>query len=91
MIADDDILRMARKAGAAEPLSLYARTDYVVMTISELKYFAALVATAQKEFDAKLVDANAMACEKPGPRSMLQANADEIRNGGPIDDWKDEL
>ena len=39
----DDILRMARDVGAAQPESLYGRTDYVVMSISELERFAALV------------------------------------------------
>jgi hypothetical protein len=39
----DDILLFARDAGAAQPESLYGRTDYVVMTISELERFAALV------------------------------------------------
>ncbi len=85
-MTDLDILGMARKAGAAEPSSLYARTDYVVMTVSELKYFASLIIAAQRKLDANMVDKNAMACENPIWRSLLQANAAEIRNGGPIDD-----
>ncbi len=50
----DDIIRMAREAGAAEPSSLYGRTDYVVMTQSELERFANLVAAAQREESAEL-------------------------------------
>jgi hypothetical protein len=76
-----DVAQLALKAG-------YTNYDARSERLHEL---AALIAAAQREFDAQLVDDNAMACEKPGPRSMLQANADEIRNGGPIDDWKDEL
>jgi hypothetical protein len=75
-------IRVASTSDIVDPRNVY---------IHELMRFAAFVAAAQREFDAQLVDDNAMACEKPGPRSMLQANADEIRNGGPIDDWKDEL
>ena len=42
----DDIIRMAREVGAAEPQSLYGRTDYIVMTAHELERFASLVAAA---------------------------------------------
>jgi hypothetical protein len=45
----DDIIRLAREAGAGEPESLYGRTDYVVMTWFELERFAALVAAAERE------------------------------------------
>jgi hypothetical protein len=45
----EDIIRMAREAGAGEPESLYGRTDYVVMTWFELERFAALVAEAERE------------------------------------------
>jgi hypothetical protein len=45
----EDIIRMAREAGAGEPESLYGRTDYVVMTWFELERFAALVAAAERE------------------------------------------
>lgn len=81
-LVHDAGIRVASKSDPIDPRNVY---------MHELERFAALVAAAQREFDAKLVDDNAMGCEKPGPRSMLQANADEIRNGGPIDDWKDEL
>ena len=57
----DDILRMARDVGAAQPGSLYGRTDYVVMSISELERFANLVAAAEREACAKV-------CESEGSR-----------------------
>jgi hypothetical protein len=48
-VTREDIIRMAREAGAGEPESLYGRTDYVVMTWFELERFAALVAEAERE------------------------------------------
>jgi hypothetical protein len=55
----DDIIRMAREAGAGEPESLYGRTDYFAMTGYELERFAALVAAAERE-------ACAQVCEEGG-------------------------
>jgi len=52
----DDIIRLAREAGAGEPESLYGRTDYVVMTWFELERFAALVSAAEREECAKLCE-----------------------------------
>jgi hypothetical protein len=52
----DDIIRLAREAGAGEPESLYGRTDYVVMTWFELERFAALVAAAEREACADICD-----------------------------------
>jgi len=52
----DDIIRLAREAGAGEPESLYGRTDYVVMTWFELERFAARVAAAEREACAKVCD-----------------------------------
>jgi hypothetical protein len=52
----DDIIRLAREAGAGEPESLYGRTDYVVMTWFELERFAALVSAAEQEECAKLCE-----------------------------------
>jgi len=52
----DDIIRLAREAGAGEPESLYGRTDYVVMTWFELERFAALVAAATKREWVGLTD-----------------------------------
>ncbi len=72
----NDITRMAREAG-------FVGFDG---DNGSLRRFAALVAAAQREFDADMIDKNAMACENPIWRSLLQANAAEIRNGGPIDD-----
>jgi hypothetical protein len=45
----EEVIRLAREAGAGEPESLYGRTDYVVMTWFELERFAALVAAAERE------------------------------------------
>ena len=81
----DDIIELAFQAGirvaavsdAVDPRNVYTH---------ELKRFADLVAAAQRKLDADMVDSNAMACENPIWRSLLQANANEIRNGGPIDD-----
>jgi hypothetical protein len=52
----EDIIRLAREAGAGEPESLYGRTDYVVMTWFELERFAALVSAAEREECAKLCE-----------------------------------
>ena len=52
----EDIIRMAREAGAGEPESLYGRTDYVVMTWFELERFANFVAAAEREACAKVAE-----------------------------------
>ena len=44
--------------------------------------FAKLVAEAEREACAKILDANAMACHTPIMRSLLQANATAIRARG---------
>jgi len=62
----DDILSLARDVGAAQPESLYGRTDYVVMTISELERFAALV------------EKHAIAASMP---AIKLAMAEERKNG----------
>jgi hypothetical protein len=75
----DDITRMARAAG-------FVGFDGENKCLRE---FANIVAAAQRKFDADLVDSNAMACENPIWRSLLQANAEAIRNGKVKED--DEL
>jgi len=55
----DDIIRLAREAGAGEPESLYGRTDYVVMTWFELERFATLATAAEREECAKVCDERA--------------------------------
>jgi hypothetical protein len=75
----DDITRMAREAG-------FVGFDGENKCLRE---FATLVAAAQRKLDANLVDSNAMACENPIWRSLLQANAEAIRNGKVKED--DEL
>lgn len=44
--------------------------------------FAALIANAEREACAKILDANAMACHTPIMRSLLQSNATAIRSRG---------
>lgn len=48
-MTQDEIIRMARDVGAGFPESLYGRTDYVVMTQSDLHRFAQLVAAHEQE------------------------------------------
>lgn len=84
----DDIIELAFQAGiriAAISDTVDPRNVYM----HELERFANLVAAAQRKFDADMVDSNAMACENPIWRSLLQANADAIRNGKVDED--DEL
>jgi hypothetical protein len=68
----EDITRMARDAG-------FVGFDGENKCLRE---FAALVAAAQREACAAMLDANAMACENPIYRSLLQANAQAIREMG---------
>ena len=58
------------------------------MSIEAMK----LAIAAEREACAALLDANAMACENPIHRSLLQANAEAIRARGQdpmplFDDW----
>lgn len=70
----DDIIRMAREAGMTGLDS--------GGLLENFERFAALVAAAQREACAAMLDANAMACENPIYRSLLQANAQAIREMG---------
>jgi hypothetical protein len=47
---------MAREVGAGEPNDLYGRSDYVVMTQYELERFSALIAAAEREACAAMVE-----------------------------------
>ena len=67
----EDIVRMAKEAGM-ESFNICV----------ELDDFAALVASAEREACAAILDANAMACESPILRSLLQSNAQAIRARG---------
>ena len=53
----DEIICMAREVGAAEPVTLYGRTDYIVLTRFELERFANLVVAATQEACAKMCEA----------------------------------
>jgi mitochondrial fission protein ELM1 len=61
----EDIIRLAQEAGAAEPNSLYGRTDYVVMTHHELERFAIFVAAAERKECAKVCDEYAKNSSNP--------------------------
>lgn len=76
MTSKDDITRMAREAGIKNDC------DGIWCDADQLIAFAALVAAAQREACAAMLDANAMACENPIYRSLLQANAQAIREMG---------
>ena len=52
----DQVIKLAREAGAGDPESLFGRTDYVAMTKHEIERFAALVAAAEREECAKVVE-----------------------------------
>lgn len=80
----EDITRMAREAGMTglDSGGLF----------ENFERFAALIAAAERNECAALVDANAMACHSPIYRSLLQSNADAIRARGKdpmplFDDW----
>ena len=73
----DDIIKTAQV--------MWGVQHWTPTQIDRLEQFAA----AQRKFDADMVDSNAMACENPIWRSLLQANADAIRNGKVDED--DEL
>ena len=75
-MTDRDITRMAREAGIKNDC------DGIWCDADQLIAFAALVAAAQREACAAMLDANAMACENPIYRSLLQANAQAIRKMG---------
>jgi hypothetical protein len=47
-------------------------------------HFAELVAAAEREACAAILDANAMACNSPIMRSLLQSNAQAIRVRGQV-------
>ena len=79
----DDVTRMAREAGFTNP-EKFTTTDANIQGIlfdfwENLERFAALVAAAEREACADLVDCNAMAFDNPIYRSLLQANAAAIR------------
>ena len=68
-MTQDEIIEMARE--------VYGTTA----TEQEIR-LAKLVAEAEREACAKILDANAMACESPIMRSLLQSNAQAIRVRG---------
>ena len=71
----DDIIRLYKEANGWNP-------EEFDRTVQELERFAALVRADEREACAALVDENAMGCENPIYRSLLQANAEAIRTRG---------
>lgn len=55
---NEDIIRMAREAGAWSQQKKNCEVDYV-MSVETVKHFAALVAAAEREACAKAVEAEA--------------------------------
>ena len=77
----DEIIEMARQALKQEPREDWNSTAWVFAD-ETLEAFAKLVAEKEREACAKILDANAMACNTPIMRSLLQANATAIRARG---------
>ena len=75
----DDIIRMAREAKFFPDWN-WDRTNWHAAGFSDsFEHLVELVRAAEREACAARLEANAMACENPAHRSLLQANADEIR------------
>lgn len=73
----NDILRMARKAGLCDA---NGEDDDSVNIAGQLVRFAALVAAAEREACAALLEANGMRCgEESLSRLILETNAAAIR------------
>ena len=74
----EDIIRMAREAGLAPPdgpFITWGASD------NQLERFAALVAAAEREACAKLLNENANFCSV-SLRLILESNAEAIRSRG---------
>jgi nucleoside-diphosphate-sugar epimerase len=76
----DEITRMAQEAGLVRAGDKWV--EPARWGVTEIVHFAALVGAAQREACAAMLDENAMACENPIYRSLLQANAQAIREMG---------
>ena len=78
----DDIIRMAREAGMERVVKLHSDgTRTVELPHPDLlERFAALVAAAEREACAALLEANGMRCgEESLSRLILETNASAIR------------
>lgn len=76
---DDDIARMAREAGLQLAVSVEA---YPVIT-GQLRRFAGLVAAAEREACARILDENSTHCTSGSPMNIvLRSNAAAIRARG---------
>ena len=82
-MTQDEIIDMADKAefvSHGKPSD--EESELFVCTDKDIVRFAKLVAAKEREACAKILDANAMACESPIMRSLLQSNAQAIRVRG---------
>ena len=75
----EDIIRMAREAGAKSPDLFKLTVSH--MSTETLERFAALVAAAERNECAKIVDRNADGCVGV-MEYVLRSNADAIRARG---------
>ena len=73
-----EIIQMARDSG----MELYGLGKDRARFVHHLEAFAKLIAEAEREACASILDANAMACESHIMRSLLQSNAQAIRVRG---------
>jgi hypothetical protein len=91
-MTEDEIIRMAREAGLFHFYDSEGHctgvTDAALIDADKERNDKRLVeilapfAAAEREACAALVDENAMGCENPIYRSLLQANAQAIRSRG---------
>ena len=76
----EDIIKLAQESGLVRAGNKWV--EPARWGVTEVERFAALVGAAQREACAAMLDENAMACENPIYRSLLQANAQAIREMG---------
>ena len=83
----EDIIRMAREAGDADRIDPFTKDgDWVILTPDELERFAALVASAEREACAKLLEQAAEAAKNADPQGFVwqavKASVEVIRARG---------
>ena len=84
-MTQDEIIVWAKEFGLqVKPPSWGYSDTYTIgnIYVEHFVAFAKLVAEKEREACAKILDANAMACNTPIMRSLLQANATAIRSRG---------
>jgi hypothetical protein len=81
-MTQDQIIEMARQVASHGVEDHRSGEVSYVFYNEHLGNFAKLVAAAEREACAEILDANAMACNSPIMRSLLQSNAQAIRARG---------